>query len=106
MDAAIGAIVSGCSPRRPAKASFIGEGCGFVATKTAACSGRAVPEEGGDEQARNGNVIAPALLGQAARVPRQAADLVAGIERDGAQRGFGAAVVFAAEDLEGTVRVP
>ena len=47
-----------------------------------------------------------ALLRERAGMARQARDLVAGIERHGAQRAFERAMVLAAEDLERAIRVP
>src|SRR4051812_42905778 len=65
-----------------------------------------MPEERGDEQARDGHVVALPLLRQRARMAGQVGDLVARVQRHRAQRAFGRTVVLAAEDLEGAVRVP
>ena len=59
-----------------------------------------MPGEGRCEQARDGHVVALALLRERASMPGQVRDLVAGLERHGAERAFERAMVLAAAALE------
>src|SRR3954467_3532900 len=104
---AIATIFIASSAGRPAKACIQLRGVGCLLQKEQLRdSGPMLPPERGEEQARDPEVVLLALPGERACMARQAGGLVAGFERHRLQCFFERALVLAAEDLEGAVRVP